>query len=171
MPSAILSSPSAKPSLSIKSSATGQDVAAGLAVGKVSLRYASKIFRHMRENGSSVVDARVTLPVQAEIEVFAESFDQLANLNATMIDRSTTYVITSKGLILPLMMMNENTIKQSPEMLTGAPEKLSFTSILFKGNLSTLCEQAGDSSLLKRGLTSLQGALIDVTTLVSRIGW
>lgn len=172
MPLSILSSVSSKPSLSIVNASTQFDIASGLAVSKVSVRFHSKLFRHIREDGQSVVDARVLMPIEVDAEVIAKTIDQLTNLNNALRDRWTTYRIYTKGINVPLVMMDGEELKQEPGVLSGAPLKVSFKSILYSGGSNAfVCEQGGDSSLMKRGLTYLSAATIDISTLASRIGF
>lgn len=170
MPSSILSSLLSKPSLSIVSSASGLDIASNLKVSRVGLRYRSRAMRHKREDGTSIVDARIILPCHCEIDVFVENLDDLAMVNSIMIDRTGVYKITSKGLIMTNMMLEEQVIKQTAIVISANPVRLQFKRLLIQDNQSVpQVEQAADSSLLDRGIQSVTSTLQSAQGAASQV--
>ena len=151
MPNTILSSPYSQAALSIVSKQTQLDAAQGLSVSKVSIKFVSMPMRHRREDGNSIVDARIIQATKLSIDVIASDIDDLTQLNAVMMDRTSVYTITSKGLVFENMMLDDEAIKQSGEMLSASPVRLSFKEVLLEDTNPILCAQAADSSLLNRG--------------------
>jgi hypothetical protein len=172
MANTILSSALSAPALTVTSDQTSIDVAAGCGVSKVTIKLRSKIFRHKREDGTTIVDARVVEPMLVEINVFAPTLDNLAMLNSAMLDRGSTYTIKSRGLVLRRMMVSENSIKQSGDMLSAAPVRLNFKELLTQ-NLTnvgqTLTAQPADSTLIDKGLQTASTAVQTVQGLASTI--
>src|ERR1700743_1498086 len=121
MANTILASLLSSPSLTITSDVTSIDVAQSCGVSKVAIKLRSKIFRHKREDGTTIVDARVLEPYTVEIDVFAPTLDSLTLLNSAMLDRNGTYTIKSRGLVFRRAMTNQTGIKQTSEMLSAAP--------------------------------------------------
>jgi hypothetical protein len=125
--------------------------------------------RHKREDGTSIVDARIILPSQCEIDVFVENLDDLAVVNSIMLDRTGVYKITSKGLIMTNMMMEEQVIKQTAMVISANPVRLQFKSLLIQDNQPVpQVEQAADSSLLDRGIQAISDQ-ISLSTLTDMI--
>jgi hypothetical protein len=170
MAASILSSLLSKPALSIVSSQTGIDIASSLKVVRVRFRYRSRTLRHMREDGTSIVDQRVILATVVELEVFCSTQNDLAAVNSAMLDRTGVYTITSKGLIVKNMMSEENQIKQTPEVISANPVRISFKQLLTQGGTNPASvEQAADSSLLDKGIQQLQTAAISAETFTSNV--
>jgi hypothetical protein len=170
MANSILSSLLSKPSLSIVSSQTGIDAANGLSVSRVRFRFKSRAMRHMREDGTSIVDQRVILPAAVEIEVFCSTQDQLAAVNAAMLDRTGVYTITSRGLVLTNMMAEANQIKQTPEVISANPVRMYFKRLLTQDAANPpAVEQSADSSLLDKGIQQVNTAAASVTDLISTV--
>jgi hypothetical protein len=170
MAASILSSLLSKPALSIVSSQTGIDIATNLKVSRVRFRYRSRVMRHMREDGTSIVDQRVILATVVELDVFCVTQDDLAAVNSAMLDRTGVYKITSKGLIVQNMMSEENQIKQTPEVISANPVHIVFKQLLTQnGTNPASVEQSADSSLLDKGIQQLQTAAISVQTFTSNV--
>src|SRR6185503_20744839 len=106
MAQTILSSLLSPSSLSIVSSNSdlSLDIASSLKVARVGIRLCSYVMRHMREDGNTIVDARIIQPTKIEIDVFCQSIDDLAMVNSVMLDRNSTYTIKLRGLIFDNMM-------------------------------------------------------------------
>lgn len=168
MPNSILSSLLSKSSLSIVSSQTGLDIASNLKVARVRFRYRSTALRHMREDGTSIVDQRVILPAVVEIDVFCTTQDDLAMVNSALLDRTGVYTITSKGLVINNMMADEEQIKQTPDVISSNPVRLSFKQLLLQNGANPpQVEQAADSSLLKLGIQQVNSAAQSVQTFAT----
>jgi len=170
MPNSILASLLSKASLSIKSNATGLDIATNLKVSRVLFKYCSRVMRHKREDGTSIVDARIILPSTVEIDVTCETLDDVALVNAVMLDRTTVYTIKSKGLIIENMMSEVDAIRQSADIISATPIRMSFTSLLVQGNAKVpAVSQSSDSSLIDKGLQDITQAIQGVQGLISNV--
>lgn len=172
MPSTILSSVLSKPLLTVTSDQTAINVTQGAGVSKVVIKLRSRIFRHKREDGTTIVDARIVEPMMAEIDVFAPTLDSLALLNSAMLDRGSTYTIKTRGLVLRGMMMNESTIKQSADMISASPVRLMFKELLTQNQTNvgqTNVSQPADSTLLDRGLQTISTAVQTAQGLAAAI--
>lgn len=166
----ILSSLLSKASLSIVGSQSGIDIATNLKVVKVKFRYRSRALRHMREDGTSIVDQRVIVPAVVDLDVYCQNQNDLAAVNSAMLDRTGVYTITSKGLVITNMMSDENQIKQTPEVISANPIRISFKQLLTQGGSNPpSVAQAADSSLLDRGIQQVQAAAISVTDFTNQV--
>jgi len=172
MANTILSSALSAPSLTVTSDATAINIAQACGVSKVVIKLRSKIFRHKREDGTTVVDARVVEPMVTEIDVFAPTLDSLAMLNSALLDRTSTYTIKSRGLVLRNMMMNEAAIKQTADMLSASPVRLAFKELFTQNKSSTgqqTVAQPADSTLIDKGLQTISSAVQSVGGLAASI--
>lgn len=169
MPNTILSSPYSAPSLSIVSQALQVNVAAGLSVSKVGIKYTATAFRHKREDGTSVVDARILNPTRVDIDVIVGSIDVLEQVNDIILDKSSAYTITSKGLVMTNMMMDRQQIKQAADIISASPVRMSFTQVLVQGYAPNICAQSADNSLLDKGLQLVNKVTVPLTTLVDSV--
>jgi hypothetical protein len=172
MANTILSSALSAPSLTVTSDQTSINVASGCGVSKVVIKLRSKVFRHKREDGTTIVDARVLEPMVTEIDVFSPSLDSLTLLNSAMLDRNSTYTLKSRGLVLRNMMVNETSIKQTGDMISASPVRLSFKELLTQNQSSTgqtNVAQAADSTLIDKGLQTVSSAVQSVQSLASSI--
>lgn len=172
MANTILSSALSAPSLNITSDQTSIDVAAECGVSKVVIKLRSKIMRHKREDGTTIVDARVLEPMTVEIGVFAPTLDSLSMLNSAMLDRNSTYTVKSRGLVFRRMMMNATGIKQSGDMLSASPVRLSLKELLTQNQTNvgqTNVAQPADSTLIDKGLQTVATAVQTVQGLAQSI--
>lgn len=173
MPNSILSSLLSKPTLSIVSSTTGLDLATNLQVQRVGIKFRSRVFRHKREDGTSIVDARILVPTVVDIDVFCKSLDDLALVNAMMLDRTSVYRVTTKGVVLLNMMMSDESVKQTPDVISANPVRMTLMRLLTQNNSEPpSVAQAADSSLLDRGIqqvrTTANSAVTNVQQLASQ---
>jgi hypothetical protein len=170
MPTSILSSLLSKASLSIVNSQTGIDAATNLSVSRVGFKFRARAMRHMREDGTSIVDARILLPTTVEIDVLAPTLDALSGLNSVMVDRTGVNTITSKGLVLTNMMAEDQMIRQTPEIISANPVRIVFKQVLTQNNSAPpAVEQAPDSSLLDKGIQSVGAAVQTVQGLANSV--
>ena len=169
MANSIISSFLAQSPFSIKNSQSGTVMANGLRILRVSIKLSSAPMRHMKEDGTSIVDFRILQPSSVSIDAFcpdASTIDQVTNL---LVDRSNLYTITSKGVILDQMMVDVEQIKQSPDIMSSTPIRITFKSILTKNAKPVVTAQSANSSLIDRGMTILNQATTTVTDLFSSV--
>jgi hypothetical protein len=161
MPQTILSSLLSKASLSIVSQQTNVDIATDLKVSRVGIRLSSRVMRHMREDGTSIVDARIVQPTRVEIDVFCQSMDDLVLVNSVLLDRASVYTVKSKGLIFTSMMMEGEAIRQTPAVISASPVRITMKRLLNpSGATQQSMAQPADASLVDLGLQ-------DISALVS----
>lgn len=171
MPSNILSSLLSKPSLSLVSSLTGIDTAATLKVKSVRIKYTSRVMRHMREDGTSIVDVRIIQPTGAELEIFCQTLDDLAIVNSVILDRSGVYTMKSRGLIVQNMMAEGEQIKQSADMISASPVRLTLSQLITQDAqlVTPQVAQPADSSVIDQGIQSLNTVVSGVQGLVANV--
>lgn len=168
MPSSILSSLLSKASLSIVSNVTGVDIATNLKVSRVSIKLCSRVMRHMREDGNTIVDARIIQPTRVEIDVFCTSLDDVTLVNSMLLDRSGLYTVKSKGLIFKSMMAEGEAIRQTPEVISAHPVRISMKQLLNpSGQEPQSMKQAADSSMIDKGIQTISAAVQGVQGIVS----
>jgi hypothetical protein len=172
MPDTILSSLLSAPALTVVSDTTGLNVAQALSVSKFTLKLRSRIFRHKREDGNTIVDARQVEPMKVELETFAPSLDAISTVNGAMMDRDGTYTVTSRGLVMRRMMVEAVDVKQSGDMISASPVKVGLKELLTQ-NQSNVGQQnvaqPGDSSLIDQGLQTISNAVTTVQNLASTV--
>jgi hypothetical protein len=170
MPTSILSSLLAKPSLSIINSQTGLDVATNLNVSKVRFKFRSRVFRHKREDGTTIVDARVLVPSICEIDVLCETLDDLALVNSLMLDRTGVYRVTSKGLVVTNMMCAGESISQTPDVISANPVRIVMEKLLTQDAAEPpAVAQAADSSMLDQGIQAIQNTVSQTVTTAQQL--
>jgi hypothetical protein len=172
MPSTILSSALSAPSLAVTSDLTSINIAQALSVSRVSIKLRSRIFRHKREDGTTIVDARVTEPKIVELDVFAPTLDAIAMLNSALLDREGTYTIKSRGLVFRRMMADQESIKQTADMLSASPVHVVFKELLTQNQTNvgqTSVAQPADSTMIEKGIQEVTSAVQTVQQLAATI--
>lgn len=135
-----------------------QVVMSGFHTKKVNIRWPSNAMGHSLEDGTTKVDTRVLRPAQVTILGFANSADTLLSISTMLSNRNTTYTITSRGLILPNMLLMTEGLNQTPDMVSAAPIRLDFKQVFIEGIDSVVFAQAADASLIDRGIGFLKEA-------------
>ena len=170
MANSILSSLLSSPTLSIVSSQTGLDAATNFNVVRVGFKFRARTMRHMREDGTTIVDARIVQPARVEIDVICATLDDLTQANAVLLDRTGVYKVTSKGIVLKNMMAEEEVIKQSSEMISASPVRLTMKQVLTQDNSAPpQVEQPADSSMLDRGIQVINSVTQTAGALASNL--
>lgn len=153
----------------LTNSTTGATAADGLKVSRVHIKLSSIPMRHMKEDGSTIIDSRIIQPTSVQMEAFCETLESFAKLNAVALDRSTFYSITSKGLTFENMLLENEQISQNPEVMSALPVKLSFKQVLTKSVKPIVFSQSADASLISRGMNLLSTAKTSATDLFNSI--
>lgn len=168
--SSILAAILAKPQVTFTNSNTGLQVITGVKIKRVSIKLQSIIPRHVREDGTQIVDMRVLRAIMIMVEAFAPTIDDQSQMVALQNDRQNTYIIAAKGLTFNNMMAQGTGIKQSPEVLSAAPLQLIFKELLTQSEGQTEnCQQPGDSSTTDLGIQLPTISTQTVTGLVSNV--
>jgi hypothetical protein len=140
-----------------------------LKVKAVTISLKAKIFRHKREDGVTIVDSKILLPIQVDVDAFVPDIDTLQQLNALLSDRSSIYKVSSKGLLIDHLMTESAQIRQSAEVISASPVRLSFKELMFKDATPTICAQSTDSSLTDRGIATLNSVSTTVSDLINEV--
>lgn len=157
-------------SLKVVNTVTGLNAFPNLKVLKAALRFPSTNMHHMREDGASIVDCRVIQPSMIVIDAICPDDDTVLAVNNVMADRSALYNVTSKGIVIQNMMIDNEDFKQSPEVISAAPVRLRFTQLLVEGVEPVVCAQQGDSSMLDRGIQLISQSPTTVLQLAGTLG-
>lgn len=168
MPSSLLSTALSKPSLSIIGN-DGSNVAVNLKVSRVVIKLSSIVMRHMLETGSTIVDTRIVQPTRIQIDVFVTTFNDLTLVNGLLLDRTQTYTVSSKGLVFAGMMAEGEAIRQTAEVISANPVRISLKQLLLPPSAKPQVAQAADSSLLDLGLQGVQTAVISAQQLATSL--
>lgn len=170
MASNILSSFLAQSAFAIRSeSVSGAAVAKNLKISRIQIKLSAKAMRHMLEDGTTVVDSRIIQPSSMNIESFCPDQDTLNQVNNLLNDRSNFYSVSSKGIVLNQMMIDNEQIRQSPEFMSATPIRISFKQVLTKYTEPVIVSQSTDSSLIDRGMTIISTASKSVSDLYNSI--
>ena len=135
----------------------------------VSIKLTSKLMKHMLENGQTVVDVRIVTPSVIDVDIFCETLDDAAAVNKILNDRSRLYTLTTKGLVFSAMMLANEKLTQSPDVLSAMPIHLTFKQVLVENSQPIIYAQPADSSYIDKGFTALRTASNNVQDLISSI--
>lgn len=168
MPVPLISSFLSTTSFKVVNMATGAEVIAGIKVIKNKARFSSTPFRHMKEDGNTIVDGRVILATTIEVDVICPDLSIAATVLSAMNDRSSLYSITSRGLIFDNMMVMHDGVRQTPENLSSMPTKIIFQQTLLQRETRKLVAVAADASVIDRGIAAVSSVTQSATDLFSR---
>ncbi len=165
MADSILSSVLSKAALTIVEVGKSTNLAEKLKVSTVTIKYKSRVMRHQKENGSTVVDVRIVDPVVVDLDVIAPSFDELGVLKNFLLDRKETFTLTSKGVVVKEVVCGAIDIQQNASMLSASPARITFKQFLRQGGpreTHKIVEQPADSSVFNRGIQTVTKKLESV---------
>ncbi len=141
----------------------------GLKVSRVQIRLMSAAMRHMKEDGTTIVDSRIIQPSTVTVEAFCPDAATLKQVNNLLLDRANFYSVSSKGVILNNMMAEAQQISQTSEVISAVPVRLSFRQVVSKNIDPLIVAQSADSTLVDRGMSLLSNATKTVTDVFSKI--
>lgn len=136
----------------------GKQVVKNLKVAKTGIKFNSRPHRSVKEDGTTIVDAKVVLQTELTLSVYCQTVDDLRQVNDLLQNRSKLYRIYSKGVVIDNMVMVSEQVKQSPECLNSYPIDLKFEEIIIQGAKPSIVKQSSDSSVLPLGLASISVA-------------
>ena len=165
----LLSSFLAPSALVIKDSESGSIQVRNLKVVRVHVKLASSAMKHMREDGSTIVDCRIIQPATINIEAFCPDEATVNQLNNLLNDRANFYSVSSKGVILNNMMVEANQIRQTPDVMSAAPVRIAFRQVISKNVKPLIVAQSSDSTLTDRGMALLGSTTQTVTGIYGKI--
>jgi hypothetical protein len=171
MADSILSSIFSKASLSIVKTGETTNEADGLQVVAVNIHYRARAMRHMREDGTSIVDAKVIDPAIAELDVICPTLDSINKVNTALMNRANTYTLTSKGIQLNDTVAERFDVRQTPEMISASPVRITFKQLRRQGGATggKVVEQPADSSTFGRGIQALSAVTTPVDNAFARV--
>jgi len=141
----------------------------GISVQKVSIRLNSSIFDNKKEDGSSIVDSRILLPITIEVQIFCSTLSAVEKINDILMDINSIYKITTKGITFDNLMLKNNDILQSDAMMSASPIKLSFMQRILQNNNNPTCKQSGDSTIIDYGISTVKSAATSVQTFATNL--
>jgi hypothetical protein len=153
----------------VKDESTGQSVIDSIKVSRVTIKLTSTPMRHMKEDGSSIVDSRIIQPTTVAVNAFCENIDSLNQINEVVANRSVFYSVSSKGVVLNRMMVESGQTKQSPEFVSAIPIHLVWRQVMSKESTPAVMAQTSNSSMIDRGMTVIGKASKTVSGLVASI--
>lgn len=169
MANSILSSLFTKAAFSVTDNATGIDMLKGLKVQRVRIRYASTAMRHPMEDGTTKVDSRVIRPALVEVTAFIPNADVLAKVNKLLQNRENLYTLKTRGVVLPFVMAETESLSQVAEVLSATPAVMHFKQLLIQNVTPVICAQASDSSVIDKGLASVKAVAASVSDTFSKL--
>jgi len=134
-----------------------------------SIKLTAEPQRQMLEDGSTVTDSKTVRPTRMSVDVICPDLNVLDQVNSIMSDRTSLYQITSRGLIFANLMVDSEFIRQSPDMLSASPVRMSFKQILIENVSPVIFANKSDSSVIERGIAALNKAKDSVADLYAKI--
>ncbi|QQO38575.1 hypothetical protein [Pseudomonas phage TH15] len=86
------------------------------------------------------------------VEVFCPSIDVVDQINQLLLDRDTLCKVITRGMVFERMMCTSEALNQTPEMISATPARLTFSQVLVQNPKPIMFRNAGDSSIIDRGL-------------------
>lgn len=158
----------ASASLQIKDQNSGLILATNLKTSKVSIRMSAEGMRHLMEDGSTLVDCRVLRPTKIIMDVICPDLDTLDQINEVLMNRTTIFQITSRGLIIPQMIIEGETIKLGPEMISATPIRISMQQFMLENVSPIVMANPADASLLDKGMGLVDTAKTSISELYDK---
>lgn len=115
----------------------------------------NKPFRHMMEDGSTVIDSVVRAPKQVTVQLILTNRAMVQKVISTLTDKQNTYSIDWFGLTFRNMVVEENGFTVSPEMLIDVPTEIKFKELIVNPIVPVTSEQPVDGPSVVRGLVGL----------------
>lgn len=168
MANGIISALLAKAAFVVSNQRDLQTVLKTLKVSKVSIRLSSDAMRHMLEDGTTRIDTRVVKPIRIVADIICPDLSSVEELNQVLTNRKELYQITTRGLIIPNMMLGSDSLKQTGEMISATPVRLSFDQVLIEGREPIVFSNDANASAIDRGIAVLTDAKEGVSDFYSR---
>lgn len=144
-------------------------IATNLKVIKITVKLSSAAMRHANEDGTTTTDVRIIKPTSIAIDAYCPDLDTISQVNSIIMDREAQYSISTRGVSFNnLLAINENA-RQTPEVLTATPIRLSFKSVPSDMKPPVILGQAADSSIVNRGMLLVNQAKQNVTDLSAKV--
>ena len=140
-----------------------------LKIKRATIKFNSRLMRHMLEDGTSVVDCRVILPTEVAMEVICPTTDDLQQVVTILQDRVATYDVISRGVTVQSMSLNSQTIDQGSEMLSATTSSLQFKEVMIQSDPQPVTEQSADASIVSRGKAIVNAAAQSVSSAFANV--
>lgn len=127
----------------------------GVKITKLVANFHAEPQRQMLEDGSTITDSKTVKGGKLALDVICPDVNVLMQVNAVLADRTSLYQITSRGLIFANYMIDEEFIKQTPEVLSATPMRISFKQILIENESPVIFANKADASLIERGIAAI----------------
>jgi hypothetical protein len=167
MAQSILSSLSSKVSFLILNDMLGTQVIPNIKIKSVKIRYVSQNMGHKMETGLYKVDARIIMPMTLDISCICPDIDTQEQLVSFLKDNTAFYTVYSKGLVFLNMMVDQEAISQTADMLSASGIQLRMKQVLVEGTAPVTAAQPADSSIIDQGYISLASTVKTATGLFS----
>jgi len=164
----IISAMLAKAAFRIRNQALGLDSATTLKITRCVIRLSAEPQRHMLEDGSTYIDTRIIKPIRIHVDAIAPDVDSLIQINAVANDRKSLFQISSRGLVIPDMMIDAELMNQNGENISSTVMKLSFKQIIIEKGSQIFLAHSADASLLERGQTLMSDTADTVSGLYDK---
>lgn len=165
----ILSSLLKARALKVTSRVTGMDVLTSCAIVKVSFKFISQPLEHRMESGAVKIDARIVRATRVSIDLLAPDADALDDVNNVILDRTSLYLLTSKGIQVDNMKIAPAFMTQTANNTSSTPIRLEFVQTLLENVDPIIFQYAADSSIIERGIASINTATEGVTGLFDKV--
>lgn len=151
-------------------SGTSRVTVKNLKVAKVNFKFVAQPQRSTREDGAVIVDSKTILQTVVKLSVYCENVDDLRQVNDLLTNRSRVYTLSSKGILIENVVLNQEHVRQTPEVLSAYPIDLEFTEIIVQSKQPVLVNQAADAKTISQGLAAISAqAQQTVTGLVAAV--
>jgi hypothetical protein len=168
MPSLPISNLLSRSAFKVHNKTRGIDVMTKVKVINAKVSLQSTVMRHMREDGTTIVDTRVILPFVLEVQLICPDLNVANDVLSTLNDRSSLYRVTSKGLIFDDVMLMYDSMQQTPENLSSTPTRIAFQQVLLQGGQQAITAQPADGSVMDRGIASIRDVAQSATQTVTQ---
>ena len=136
-------------------SGTKRTTAKNLKVIKVNFKFISQPHRSVREDGAVVVDAKTVMQTVIKLSVYCPTVDDLRQVNDLLTNRDKVFTVSSKGVVVENMVLNSETVRQNPDVISSYPIDLEFTEIIVSNAKPVIVAQAADAKTISQGLASI----------------
>lgn len=151
-------------------SSAGLSVLSGVKVERVTAKLSAKLLKNIAEDGTTIVDAKIILPIRITVSAYAETKDAVSKINSLLKDTAERYTLYSRGLYYEGITLASERFDMSEASLSALPVNIVFNGIIRQGDTSTVTAQSGDSDTIIGGITStVSAATSELTSIVSSL--
>lgn len=130
-----------------------QQVLKNLKVKKVEMNFESQVFSHTLEDGTALIDSKITKGPVVIIDYHSPDKNTRDELLSILYDKNNFYGIQSKGLIFQQMRSEDDGFTHSGENLSADPGRITFRQQLLQNANQTTFANASDGNNVGLGIT------------------